>query len=188
MWGGWWKKTNAESLRCGVSGPVSPSSQQGVWPFSQNLHAFFSANHQKGGSRFCQLDRLVKWNNFDVRDSSRGDRRRYFWLMDLLLWLALPLSVNWNCYVTKVATHIKLPLSRSVLPESRPFEVTTLWRGKGVGEERVRGVRSLWGKRGNQRVILWGFDTGEWLTTGSYTCGPHTCWGVHHYKYMINER
>jgi len=40
--------------------------------------------------------------------------------------LALPLSVNLNCYATKVAIHIKLPLSRSVLPESRPFEVTIL--------------------------------------------------------------
>ena len=60
---GWVGKTNAESLRCGVSGPVSLSSQQGVWPCSQNLHAFFSANRQKGVSRFCQLDWLVKWNS-----------------------------------------------------------------------------------------------------------------------------
>jgi hypothetical protein len=44
--------------------------------------------------------------------------------MDPLLRSALPLSVNLNRYATKVATHIKLPLSRSVLPESRPFEVT----------------------------------------------------------------
>jgi hypothetical protein len=108
--------------------------------------------------------------------------------MDHLLRSALPLSVNLNCYTTKVATHIKLPLPRSVLPESRPFEVTTLWRGKGGEEERVRGVRSWWGKWGNQRVILWGFDTGEWLTAGFYTCGPHTCRGVHYYKYIINER
>ena len=56
---GWVGKTNAESLRCGVSGPVSLSSQQGVWPCSQNLHAFFSANRRNG--------------------------RRYFWLMNLLL-------------------------------------------------------------------------------------------------------
>jgi len=28
--------------------------------------------------------------------------------MDLLLRLALPLSVNLNCYATKVATHMKL--------------------------------------------------------------------------------
>jgi len=29
--------------------------------------------------------------------------------MDLLLRSALPLSVNLNCYATKVATHIELP-------------------------------------------------------------------------------
>ena len=52
--------------------------------------------------RFCRLDLLVKWNSFDDRDSSRGDRRRYFWLMDLLLRSALPLSVNSNCYATKL--------------------------------------------------------------------------------------
>jgi len=46
--------------------------------------------------------------------------------MNLLLRSALPLSVNLNCHATKVATHIKLPLSHLVLPESRPFEVTTL--------------------------------------------------------------
>jgi len=102
------EKKNAESLRCDVSGPVSPSSWQGVWPFSQNLHAFFSANLWKGGSQFCQLDRLVKWNSFDDRDSSRGDKRRYFWLMDLILRSAIPLSVNLNGYATKVATHIKV--------------------------------------------------------------------------------
>jgi len=47
--------------------------------------------------------------------------------MDLLLRTALPLSVNLNCYATKIATHIKLPLSRlfsqSHSPlRSQPFE------------------------------------------------------------------
>ena len=102
----WRLQTNAESLRCGVSKPVSPSSQHSVRPCSQNVHAFFSANHQKGRCRFCQLDRLLKWNNYDDRGSSRGDRRRYFQLLDLLLRSALHLSVNLNCYGTKVATHL----------------------------------------------------------------------------------
>ena len=98
--------------------------------------------------------------------------------------------VVWKCLGdTGFLVWKKMPLSRSVLPESRPFEVTTLWRGKrGGAEERVRGVRSWWEKWGNQRVILWGFNTGERLTAGFYTCGPHTCWEVHYYKYMINER
>jgi len=128
-------------------------------------------------------------NVFDDHDSSRGDRGEIFWLMDLLLRSALPLSVNLNRYATKVASHIKLPLSRSVLPVSWPLEVTALWRGNWGEEERVRGVRSWRGRWGDQRVILWDFDTGEWLTTGFCTCVPHSCRGVHYYHYItVNAR
>jgi len=79
------------------------------------------------------------------------------WLMDLLLRSALPLSVNLNRYATKVATHIKLPLSRSVLPESRSFEVTTLWRGKRGGvRKREWEVCDRGGE--NEGINVWSFE------------------------------
>jgi len=101
------ERTNVECLRCGVPDLSLLVHGRAFDLLVKTLHVFFSANRRKGGSWFCRLDRLVKWNSFDDRDSSRGDRRRYFWLMDLLLRSALPLPVNLNCYTTKVASLIK---------------------------------------------------------------------------------
>jgi len=54
--------------------------------------------------------------------------------------------------------HYKLPLSRSVLPESRPFEVTTLWRGKGG-----------WGRESERCAIVVG-------KMRESTCDPLRLW------------
>ena len=108
----------------------------------KNLHAFFSVNRQKGRSLFCQLDWLVKWNSL----LTHGPPPRS----------ALPLSVNSNSYGTKVATHIKLPLSRSVLLESLPFEVTTLEGGKGGVRKREWEVCNRGGE--NEGINVWSFE------------------------------
>jgi len=49
-----------------------------------------------------------------------------------------------------------LPLSRSVLPESRPFEVTTLWRGKGGVRKREWEVYNRGGE--NEGINVWSFE------------------------------
>ena len=67
---------------------------------------------------------------------------------------------------------IKLPLSRSVLPESRPFEVTNLWRGEGV-RKREYEVCDRGGE--DEGINVWSFedfDTGEWLATDFGTWAP----------------
>ena len=172
MLGGWWK-TNVESLGCGFSGPVSPYFTTEHLTFQLQLQrTVFSVDRRNGRSRVLLTGPTSEVNTFDDRNSLResgGDYLPYGPSPPI----GLPLSVNLNCYATTVASHVELPLCRSVLPESWPFEVTTLGRGRRE-EERVKGVRSWRGKWRHRRVTLSRCDTGEWLMTGFVPVAPIT--------------
>ena len=101
------EKTNAESLWCGVSGPVSPVHGRAFWPFSQKPACVLFGESPKGQESGLSTRPTSEVKQFRWPWLISGRQEKMFWTHGLLLRSALPLSVNLNCYATKVATHMK---------------------------------------------------------------------------------
>ena len=126
--------------------------------------------------------------NYDI--TSKSD----FW-WGPVLQLRLPTNPSEGTCMTACTLHksqkssLSCPslarFSRSHGPlRSRPFEGK---KGGGWGREsETRRCAIAVGKMRESTCDP--FDTRERLTAGVYTCGPHTCRGVHYHKYMINQR